>query len=342
MECNQSSQKPKPASNLRGLQILAQSRILTVAVILYWASSRHPSSEQTIEAQKQTQSATTNPSAPSEPARGEHQCGPAPKLETRKSSTPAESPSVRGQEGIQSGTTKTEATKAANLAAENAAPKVNPPNVNYVRPLHVSGWAVGDSGTILHTEDGGASWKPQYSGTSDHLHSVAFATPESGWAVGDSGTILHTSNGGGVWEAQRSGSDQALYFVPFATPQSGWAVGVKGTILHTDDGGRTWNPQSSGTSALLLSVAFATQQSAWAVGIKGTILHTEDGGRTWSPQNSGTNDQLHSVAFATSESGWAVGYGGIILHTEDGGRTWNLQSSGTIAWLNSVTLATPR
>ena len=56
-----------------------------------------------------------------------------------------------------------------------------------------SGWIVGQEGTILHTEDGGASWNKQNSDTSEFLHSVAFATPQSGWVVGSRGTILHWS-----------------------------------------------------------------------------------------------------------------------------------------------------
>jgi len=103
-----------------------------------------------------------------------------------------------------------------------------------------SGWAVGDSGTILHTEDGGKSWNPQVSNARDTLGSVAFATPQSGWAVGGSGTILHTEDGGKSWNPQVSNTRDNLYSVAFATPQSGWAVGDSGTILHTEDGGKSW------------------------------------------------------------------------------------------------------
>jgi photosystem II stability/assembly factor-like uncharacterized protein len=53
------------------------------------------------------------------------------------------------------------------------------------------GWAVGQDGTILHTEDGGTIWQKQASGTKEILWSVAFPTPRSGWAVGARGTILH-------------------------------------------------------------------------------------------------------------------------------------------------------
>lgn len=47
------------------------------------------------------------------------------------------------------------------------------------------GWAVGNAGTILSTQDGGASWQPQTSGSKAFLRAVTFlADGQRGWAVG--------------------------------------------------------------------------------------------------------------------------------------------------------------
>ncbi len=210
------------------------------------------------------------------------------------------------------------------------------------------GWAVGEGGTILHSEDGGRRWTPQTSSANEELYSVAFATSQLGWAVGEGETILHTEDGGRTWKRQAGGSAMAwlssplLYSVAFATPLLGWAVGQDGAILHTENGGGSWKPQTNGVSAHLLSVAFATPWLVWAVGSNGAILHTEDGGSTWKMQTSGTRASLLSVAFATPGFGWAVGEGGTILHTEDGGSTWKMQTSGTRASLLSVVFAWPQ
>ena len=48
------------------------------------------------------------------------------------------------------------------------------------------GFAVGDSGTILKTTDGGGSWLIQTSGTSNALRGVSFIDLNIGTAVGDS------------------------------------------------------------------------------------------------------------------------------------------------------------
>jgi photosystem II stability/assembly factor-like uncharacterized protein len=209
-----------------------------------------------------------------------------------------------------------------------------------------SGWAVGNAGVILHTADGGQTWKTQSSGTSGDLLSVAFGTPQSGWAVGRDGVILHTADGGQTWKTQSSGTSVWLLSVAFATPQSVWAVGGSGTIVHTEDGGQTWKSQTSGTRMPLSAVTFATAESGWAVSplvsrLGGIILHTEDGGQTWKAQSISSRASLLFVTFATPQSGWAGGSEGTILHTEDGGQTWKAQTSGSDGVLNSVAFATP-
>ena len=61
------------------------------------------------------------------------------------------------------------------------------------------GWAVGDSGTILATGNGGATWSAQASGTANNLAGVSFVEASHGWAVGAGGTILATGDGGATW-----------------------------------------------------------------------------------------------------------------------------------------------
>jgi len=208
-------------------------------------------------------------------------------------------------------------------------------------PTRTSGWAVGGGGAIWHTNDGGDSWGGQTSGVTTDLTQIAFVGPQFGWMVGDEGTILHTEDAGSTWKKQNSGTNDNLWCVAFVTKQSGWAAGASGTILHTEDGGNTWKPQNNGTVRGLIGLAFATNASGWAVGQKGTILHTENGGRTWKIQSSGTRSDLMSAAFATPQLGWVVGRSGIILHTEDGGATWEFEASGERNDLIEVNFATP-
>jgi len=93
-----------------------------------------------------------------------------------------------------------------------------------------NGWAVGYSGVILRTSDGGAHWTKQNSGTTKTLNAVRFLNTNVGWVVGDGGLILHTTNGGTIWTAQTSGTTRNFYDVDAADSEHAWAVGQLGTI----------------------------------------------------------------------------------------------------------------
>ena len=78
---------------------------------------------------------------------------------------------------------------------QNPLPQGNPLNrVSFVDAN--TGTAVGDFGTILRTTDGGATWTPQTSGTTNFLIGVSFVDANTGTVVSNYGTILRTTTGG--------------------------------------------------------------------------------------------------------------------------------------------------
>lgn len=80
-----------------------------------------------------------------------------------------------------------------------------------------SGWAVGQLGLLLRTEDGGLSWTRQGNpklGT-NHLFSIQALDADRAWAVGDWGTRIYTDDGGKTW------SDHSLT-IDEAHPQFVW------------------------------------------------------------------------------------------------------------------------
>jgi photosystem II stability/assembly factor-like uncharacterized protein len=192
-----------------------------------------------------------------------------------------------------------------------------------------NGWAVGAFGTIYRTRDGGGSWRPQASHTTEPLFSVDFADADHGWIAGRSGLILHTSDGGDTWRAQHSGSARHLFAVKALDPQRAWAIGDWGAILATHDGGATWQDRSLKRDVILNGETWPDAAHGWIVGEAGTILATSDGGQTWSAQVSPVEKTLFGVYFADLRQGWAVGLDGILLHTTDGGRSWQVQQGST-------------
>ncbi len=80
-----------------------------------------------------------------------------------------------------------------------------------------TGWAVGQTGPILTTTDGGTSWVIQDSPVNDDpvhdLYAVVFVDSQSGWVAGQSGTIL-----------RRAGTYPTQVFAPLLTRDhaAGW------------------------------------------------------------------------------------------------------------------------
>ena len=56
-------------------------------------------------------------------------------------------------------------------------------DVTYADAQHA--WAVGDSGVIAATSDGGKTWSAQNSGVKQNLRCIMFIDPKNGWISGD-------------------------------------------------------------------------------------------------------------------------------------------------------------
>jgi len=219
------------------------------------------------------------------------------------------------------------AALARAATPQNVTPKDNLYGTKFVDAQQ--GWAVGAFGTIFHTTDGGVTWQPQVSKTTQQIYDVDFADARQGWVVGRSGLILHTSDGGDTWTSQKSGVEKHLFSVDFVDPQHGVIAGDWGVILTTGDGGKTWQDHSLSDDVILNDVSMVDANHGWIAGELGTVLVTQDGGVTWSKQTTGVDKSLFGIYFADAQNGWAVGIDALILHTADGGQTWQVQNGST-------------
>jgi photosystem II stability/assembly factor-like uncharacterized protein len=215
-----------------------------------------------------------------------------------------------------------------------------------------SGWAVGGSGTIVHTTDGGGTWTTQNSDTPYVLNGVDFMDANNGWAVGNEqpwGDVrMHTTDGGETWSQDSPYFAMWLDGVTFVDVNHGWIIGNTafgdfelGVIPHTTDGGQTWTIQWG--PGFLFGVDFVDASNGWAAGgdwyydqSNSVIEHTTDG-EAWTTQTGGTPSVLYDVDFADLNTGWAVGENGTVVHTTDGGETWTAQTSGSEYRLLGVT-----
>jgi hypothetical protein len=101
--------------------------------------------------------------------------------------------------------------------------------VYFVDPGH--GWAVGTTGTIVATSDGGATWAKRDSATQFDLHGVWFADTMRGWAVGVHGTLLLTDDGGLTWQGRNRGTSVPYLGLTAAGTRRLWAASGDGSVL---------------------------------------------------------------------------------------------------------------
>jgi photosystem II stability/assembly factor-like uncharacterized protein len=131
----------------------------------------------------------------------------------------------------------------------------------------LNGWAVTDSGTVIHTVDAGLKWQVQYSFERLLPAKIFFQDSQTGWLAGvnstsnDTAFILHTMDGGNTWDISHVQVGAKLFDVFFINDTMGWAVGFIGDTLglrlHTTDAGQSWTVQSGlNVSGIFTSVHF--------------------------------------------------------------------------------------
>jgi photosystem II stability/assembly factor-like uncharacterized protein len=232
------------------------------------------------------------------------------------------------------------------------------------------GWAVVGLWYIFYTDDGGKTWKTQFSGEnmSYGLDNFFFADTKRG-CIGGS-TIFCTEDG--VNWKERLGTKPMgrislngflvdIWGGNFVTNDIAWAVGPYGLIMKTEDGGKNWGIKIRGWKDLPHitfinpKIGLGTRSSGSLereIGAGGLILKTDDGGDTWKIQKKFmTPINITSSHFVNPTKGWMVGYqwkhtpGGsvflnsIVLHTHDQGNAWITQfkeSAGELQYVYFV------
>jgi len=198
------------------------------------------------------------------------------------------------------------------------------------------GWAVGDRGTIWHTDDGGEHWHLQRSGVACPLESVWFVDEKTGWAAGgfshpythgSSGVVLVTSDGGRHWHHQKQALMPALKQVRFFDKKHGWAVGCPSSmyptgVFTTDSGGRSWRPVTGEKLTSWLAGDFINPHTGALVGRNGTAAMVQRGGIEPTRTGGFGLRNLARVKLVAPVHGWLIGDGGLIMMTGDLGASW--------------------
>jgi len=197
-------------------------------------------------------------------------------------------------------------------------------------------WAVGNLGTILFSEDGGETWRPQTSGTEACLESVHFFNAKQGCVGGGTsrpdgkggyGILLATQDGGKTWAIVHEGRTGWLHDVWFEDDRKGWLVGeatpaVPTGALYTVNGPQRFRPLHGAPTPGLLDSTFTHFAKGLAVGRSGTIV-TLRGVRVANFGSNVTFDgALRGADYGSPTHACLVGDNATVLVTRDGGRDW--------------------
>ena len=218
-------------------------------------------------------------------------------------------------------------------------------------------WAVGDSGTIIHSSNGGQNWVLQNSGINNYpLDDVFFLNQSLGWALCNDfyfhGTfILKTTNGGETWNNSRfADTTLVLRSIYYTDSLTGYMGDFSGRILKTNNGGNTWQncviDSTDCFSFTVYKINFINAQTGYACGghmdIVGMIWRTTNAGSSWHPFCV-SSEPLHDIKFSNGKIisvGGDFEYGATSV-TSLNGTIWNYNSSGCFGIGQTVSFRTP-
>jgi len=240
---------------------------------------------------------------------------------------------------------------------QNSGVTVNLYDVYFVNQL--TGWAVGDSGKVIKTINGGASWSQQVTGTTFILRKVHFINPNTGWITGGfqdpacqiTGITLKTSNGGTNWITQYSSGGYMFTDLGVVDENTIYTTGegrnsscleATGTTMYSTTSGTTWNftPLSAPRGYLHASVDFTNAETGYiatvyAADVAGSVrrlFKTTNHGTNWNlikrdslsvPQQGGS-----FIRFINDNTGYFIDKN--FYKTTDAGANWTKLDSVSV------------
>lgn len=213
------------------------------------------------------------------------------------------------------------------------------------------GWAVGHDGIILHSADGGLSWKTQQylPHIQKPLLDVAFINEKEGVALGAYGLFYRTVDAGETWQQEFHTSllsqedldyldelkqeDEQVYLeerssiLPhfnrvFLDGRTTYLVGEVGLIAKSNDFGRNWQRFDDIYHGSFFDVARTKQGNLLAVGLRGNSFRSLTNGTPWEKSETSVTTLLNSIVLASDNQLFVLGNNGVLLESTDDGNTF--------------------
>lgn len=194
--------------------------------------------------------------------------------------------------------------------------------------------AVGAFGTVLVSEDAGATWHsrpPDWSrvtevtggmgGLGPNLYAVHVSDAGAITIAGEWGVVMRSSDAGSSWSILHAGNvaeqerDASLFGMHVGPDGLIIVVGQSGTVHRSEDDGASWTTVPTDSFSNLLSITAASNQRMVATGMR-EMLVSDDGGLNW--QRLDASDFMigwysGAAAPAGSHAVYVVGHSGRIV-----------------------------
>ena len=195
-------------------------------------------------------------------------------------------------------------------------------------PTPELGWAVGHDGVVLHSADGGRSWKRQRDGRPDAADSplldVWFRDARSGYAVGAFGLLLQTADGGQTWTSMQAASDNPKNMHLYAVRGIGedvYVAGEQGLLLKREAGGARFTALTLPYKGTLFGVT-GTPRALIVHGLRGNVLRSTDGGAAWEPVATGLQVGMTASTVGADGTILLASQAGHLLASRDNGASF--------------------
>lgn len=209
-----------------------------------------------------------------------------------------------------------------------------------LRSLHMfdsnNGYAVGSSGKVWKTTDGGHSFEV-YAGTTTNqaFNDVNFYNTQYGMTAGNAGQAWKTTDGGTTWVAMTTlpVAQNSIAMIDSITA----LIAGSTTVNKTTDGGTTWTTITPGVPIPPISrIRMRNSSTGYLVGGAGTsqtgyVFKTTNAGDTWTNLNFPfSTTMLYDIEFRSDSEYVVVGYSGGVFHTTNDGGTWTQINVGLL------------
>jgi photosystem II stability/assembly factor-like uncharacterized protein len=190
------------------------------------------------------------------------------------------------------------------------------------------GWAAGHWGVVIHTEDGGETWKLQRSDTTvdKPLFSVYFMDAAHGVVVGLWSLTLRTTDGGATWTPVKvpappggdKGAGPNMYQLLADKSGTLYVAAEQGYVFRSDDRGENWTLLKTGNKGSFWTGLIMPDGAVIVAGLNGKIFRSTDHGKTWNDAPSGVTASLTALALGPDGGVLGVGLEGASVTSKDG------------------------